>query len=210
MQDSEFYRVHQVVATSTFRLKSSGLYLADQFLQFLNSLPLEYNYALYRQIFQLFGTHYFSSGTLGGKYDLLFQYDREELKTYGKQTLSSDCNTWSSCDFIRLFSLISEMQWNWNAIKSPYDSQDWQNQKWIVALVRIPPSLLYSITENHIVPHVGNIHHKPNMKVIHAQMYYLIYKAYVLSYITPIWNAFVHSRVNCKSSREVYHVSARR
>uniref|UniRef100_A0A672RYJ4 Complement C6 n=1 Tax=Sinocyclocheilus grahami TaxID=75366 RepID=A0A672RYJ4_SINGR len=83
VQDSEFYRVHQVVATSTFRLKPSGLYLADQFLQFLNSLPLEYNYALYRQIFQLFGTHYFSSGTLGGKYDLLFQYDREELKTYG-------------------------------------------------------------------------------------------------------------------------------
>uniref|UniRef100_A0A8C1Y4J3 Complement component 6 n=1 Tax=Cyprinus carpio TaxID=7962 RepID=A0A8C1Y4J3_CYPCA len=88
VQDSEFYRVHQVVATSTFRLKSSGLYLADQFLQFLNSLPLEYNYALYRQIFQLFGTHYFSSGTLGGKYDLLFQYDREELKTNGNQDSS--------------------------------------------------------------------------------------------------------------------------
>lgn len=92
MQDSEFFRVHQVVATSTFKMKSSDLYLSDPFLQFLNSLPLEYNYALYRQIFQLFGTHYFSSGTLGGKYDLLFQYDREELKTYGKQTLlSSDC-----------------------------------------------------------------------------------------------------------------------
>ncbi|CAM4667736.1 unnamed protein product [Leuciscus chuanchicus] len=82
-KDSEFFRVHQVVATSTFKMKSSGLYLSDPFLQFLNSLPLEYNYALYRQIFQLFGTHYFSSGTLGGKYDLLFQYDREELKTSG-------------------------------------------------------------------------------------------------------------------------------
>lgn len=89
-KDSEFYRVHQVIATSTFRLKPSGLYLADQFLQFLNSLPLEYNYALYRQIFQLFGTHYFSSGTLGGKYDLLFQYDREELKTYGLTEVDMD------------------------------------------------------------------------------------------------------------------------
>ncbi|XP_051533125.1 complement component C6 [Myxocyprinus asiaticus] len=82
-KDSEFYRVHQVVATSTFRTKSSDLYLSDPFLQFLNSLPLEYNYALYRQIFQKFGTHYFRSGTLGGRYDLLFQYDREELKTSG-------------------------------------------------------------------------------------------------------------------------------
>ncbi|TRY97875.1 hypothetical protein DNTS_034117 [Danionella cerebrum] len=82
-KDSEFYRIHQVVATSTFKVKPSDLYISDQFLKFLHSLPVEYNYALYRQIFQLFGTHYFSSGTLGGTYDLLFQYDREELKTFG-------------------------------------------------------------------------------------------------------------------------------
>ncbi|KAA0720004.1 Complement component C6 [Triplophysa tibetana] len=82
-KDSEFYRVHQVVATSTFKTKSSDLYLSDPFLQFLNSLPLEYNYVLYREIFHRFGTHYFNSGTLGGRYDLLFQYNREELKTYG-------------------------------------------------------------------------------------------------------------------------------
>lgn len=84
MQDSEFYRVHQIVATSTFKTKSSDLYLSDPFLQFLSALPLDYSYGIYRQIFQKFGTHYFSSGTLGGRYDLLFQYDREELKTYGE------------------------------------------------------------------------------------------------------------------------------
>ncbi|XP_073790443.1 complement component C6 isoform X1 [Danio rerio] len=89
-KDSVFYRVHQVIATSTFKVKSSDLYLSDPFLQFLNSLPLEYNYALYRHIFQLFGTHYFSSGTLGGKYDLLFQYDREELKTFGLKESDSE------------------------------------------------------------------------------------------------------------------------
>uniref|UniRef100_A0A4W4EUG3 Complement component 6 n=1 Tax=Electrophorus electricus TaxID=8005 RepID=A0A4W4EUG3_ELEEL len=82
-KDSRFFRVHQVIATSTFRTKPSDLYLSDPFLKFLNSLPLEYNYALYRQIFQLFGTHYFGSGTLGGQYDLLFLYDREELRTHG-------------------------------------------------------------------------------------------------------------------------------
>lgn len=95
-KDSEFYRVHQVVATSTFKTKSSDLYLSDPFLEYLNGLPLEYNYALYRQIFQKFGTHYFSSGTLGGRYDLLFQFNREELKTSGlteeetKNCLSQD------------------------------------------------------------------------------------------------------------------------
>ncbi len=55
VQDSEFYRVHQVVAHINIQTEPSGLYLADQFLQFLNSLPLEYNYALYRQIFHSLG-----------------------------------------------------------------------------------------------------------------------------------------------------------
>ncbi|XP_068072134.2 complement component C6 isoform X1 [Danio rerio] len=89
-KDSVFYRVDQVIVTATFKVKSSDLYLSDQFLQFLSSLPLEYNYALYRHIFQLFGTHYFSSGTLGGKYELLFQFDREELKTFGLKESDSE------------------------------------------------------------------------------------------------------------------------
>ncbi|KAG9354028.1 hypothetical protein JZ751_012152 [Albula glossodonta] len=82
-KDSKFFRVHQVVGVSNFRTKQSDLYLSEPFLSFLNSLPLDYNYALYRQIFELFGTHYFSSGTMGGHYDLLYQYDREELKNSG-------------------------------------------------------------------------------------------------------------------------------
>ncbi|KAI4879691.1 hypothetical protein NFI96_032019 [Prochilodus magdalenae] len=90
--DSRFFRTHQVIATATFRTKSSDLYLSAPFLKFLNSLPLEYNYALYRQIFQLFGTHYFVSGTMGGQYDLLFQYSSERLKTQGlTETLAQSC-----------------------------------------------------------------------------------------------------------------------
>lgn len=83
LQDSEYFRLHQEIVTSTFQTKSSDLYLSHPFLTFLTNLPLDYNYALYRQIFQQFGTHYFSSGSLGGRYDLLFQYSREELKTQG-------------------------------------------------------------------------------------------------------------------------------
>ncbi|GAA6098810.1 complement component C6, partial [Tachysurus ichikawai] len=82
-KDSEYFRLHQEIVTSTFQTKSSDLYLSHPFLTFLTNLPLDYNYALYRQIFQQFGTHYFSSGSLGGRYDLLFQYSREELKTQG-------------------------------------------------------------------------------------------------------------------------------
>ncbi|XP_012671741.2 complement component C6 [Clupea harengus] len=82
-KDSKFFRVHQVLATSTFKMKESDLYLSDPFLKFLHHLPLEYNYPLYREVFQQFGTHYFTAGTLGGLYDILYQYDREELKNSG-------------------------------------------------------------------------------------------------------------------------------
>uniref|UniRef100_A0A8D0CGY5 Complement component 6, duplicate 1 n=1 Tax=Scleropages formosus TaxID=113540 RepID=A0A8D0CGY5_SCLFO len=87
-KDSKFIRVHQAVRVSTFRTKSSDLYLSEPFLRTLSSLPLDYNYALYRQVFQLFGTHYFKAGTLGGHYDLLYQYNREEVKNSGERRVA--------------------------------------------------------------------------------------------------------------------------
>lgn len=74
---------------SKFTVKDPlDLVLSLPFLQFLHALPLDYNYALYREIFQRFGTHYYSSGKLGGHYDLLYQYSREELTTSGTTALS--------------------------------------------------------------------------------------------------------------------------
>uniref|UniRef100_A0A673AQX3 Complement component 6 n=1 Tax=Sphaeramia orbicularis TaxID=375764 RepID=A0A673AQX3_9TELE len=84
LQDSQFFRVHQVLPVSTFSVKDPvDLVLSGPFLQFLQALPLQYDYALYRDVFRLFGTHYYSSGTLGGHYDLLYQYSREELRSSG-------------------------------------------------------------------------------------------------------------------------------
>uniref|UniRef100_A0A3Q1EX34 Complement component C6-like n=1 Tax=Acanthochromis polyacanthus TaxID=80966 RepID=A0A3Q1EX34_9TELE len=77
-----FPTIPSILPVSTFKVKEPGdLVLSLPFRQFLHALPLEYNYALYREIFQRFGTHYYSSGTLGGHYDLLYQYSREELKS---------------------------------------------------------------------------------------------------------------------------------
>ncbi|KAF3702312.1 Complement component C6 Precursor [Channa argus] len=82
--DSKFFRVHQILPISTFKVRQQGdLVLSQPFLQFLHALPLDYNYALYRDIFQRFGTHYYSSGRLGGHYDLLYQYSRQEITTSG-------------------------------------------------------------------------------------------------------------------------------
>ncbi|XP_014857357.1 PREDICTED: complement component C6 [Poecilia mexicana] len=84
-KDSKFFRVHQLLPISNFTVKDpQDLVLSLPFLQFLHALPLDYNYALYREIFQRFGTHYYSSGKLGGLYDLLYQYSREEIKSSGE------------------------------------------------------------------------------------------------------------------------------
>lgn len=99
--DSKFFRVHQVLPVSKFKARDpEGLVLSLPFLQFLHALPLEYNYALYRDIFQRFGTHYYGSGTLGGIYDLLYQYNREQLSSSGQEDQHfADClrrdSTWT-------------------------------------------------------------------------------------------------------------------
>ncbi|KAM4528422.1 complement component C6 isoform 1-T3 [Odontesthes bonariensis] len=84
-KDSKFFRVHQILPVSTFKVRDTDdLVLSLPFLEFLHALPLQYNYALYREIFQRFGTHYQSLGRLGGHYDLLYQYSREEMKSSGE------------------------------------------------------------------------------------------------------------------------------
>uniref|UniRef100_A0A8C7V4G7 Complement component 6, duplicate 1 n=1 Tax=Oncorhynchus mykiss TaxID=8022 RepID=A0A8C7V4G7_ONCMY len=110
IKDSQFFRVHQVLPVSRFRVKDSDLYLTEPFLQFLTSLPLEYNYALYREIFKHFGTHYFASGTLGGHYDLLYQYSRLELKNSGlTEEHTKGCLKSESSMFIIIYSQSSNV-----------------------------------------------------------------------------------------------------
>ncbi|XP_073933646.1 complement component C6 isoform X1 [Castor canadensis] len=82
-KDSSFIRVHKVIKVLNFTMKAKDLQLSDVFLKALNHLPLEYNSALYSRIFDDFGTHYFTSGSLGGVFDLLYQFSREELKNSG-------------------------------------------------------------------------------------------------------------------------------
>lgn len=80
-------RVHQVLPVSTFEVRDQGdLVLSLPFLQHLTALPLEYSYAMYRDLLMRFGTHYIASGKLGGQYDLLYQYNREDLSTAGTGT----------------------------------------------------------------------------------------------------------------------------
>ncbi|OCU02572.1 hypothetical protein XELAEV_18008334mg [Xenopus laevis] len=82
-QSSKFIRINKVISVSDFTMKKDNLWLSDVFLKALNHLPLEYNYPLYSRIFDDFGTHYITAGSMGGSYDLLYQYSSENLKSSG-------------------------------------------------------------------------------------------------------------------------------
>uniref|UniRef100_A0A8W4FL34 Complement component C6 n=1 Tax=Sus scrofa TaxID=9823 RepID=A0A8W4FL34_PIG len=60
-KDSSFIRIHKVIKVLNFTMKTKDLH----------------------RIFDDFGTHYFTSGSLGGVYDLLYQFSNEELKNSG-------------------------------------------------------------------------------------------------------------------------------
>ncbi|KAE8284817.1 Complement component C7 Precursor [Larimichthys crocea] len=57
------------------------LTLSQGFWKALTSLPFTYDYSAYRQLFQTYGTHYLSEGSLGGEYQALLELDRDSLSS---------------------------------------------------------------------------------------------------------------------------------
>lgn len=57
------------------------LILAEGFWRALSSLPNTYDYSAYRKLFQTYGTHYFSEGSLGGQYQALLELTQKALSS---------------------------------------------------------------------------------------------------------------------------------
>uniref|UniRef100_A0A4W6E4T2 Complement component C7 n=1 Tax=Lates calcarifer TaxID=8187 RepID=A0A4W6E4T2_LATCA len=63
------------------------LTLAEGFWKALSSLPLTYDYSAYRQLLQMYGTHYLSEGSLGGEYQGLLELDRQSFTSSSTTTI---------------------------------------------------------------------------------------------------------------------------
>lgn len=70
------------------------LTLAEGFWKALSSLPVTYDYSAYRQLFQTYGTHYLSEGSLGGEYQALLKLDRQALLSTSKDFWCDYCCYW--------------------------------------------------------------------------------------------------------------------
>jgi len=70
-----------------FSVARGNFTLSVPFRQRIAELPDHYDYAKYAEIIDDFGTHFYSSGFLGGKYEFIYRYSREALRTSGETSV---------------------------------------------------------------------------------------------------------------------------
>ena len=73
-------RVMGKVQLSTYRMRSRELKVADEFLEHVKSLPLEYEKGIYFAFLEDYGTHYTKNGKSGGEYELLYVLNQDTIK----------------------------------------------------------------------------------------------------------------------------------
>lgn len=58
--------------------------LDEGMLQSLRELPERYNYGMYAKFINDYGTHYITSGSMGGIYEYILVLDNEKMASFGK------------------------------------------------------------------------------------------------------------------------------
>uniref|UniRef100_A0A8C5LS74 MACPF domain-containing protein n=1 Tax=Leptobrachium leishanense TaxID=445787 RepID=A0A8C5LS74_9ANUR len=78
-----FFKVTGSVQLATFQMRTRNPVLSQIFLEDLQSLPPFYEKADYFSLLEMYGTHYAVSGSLGGKYELVYVLDSDVMKAKG-------------------------------------------------------------------------------------------------------------------------------
>nr|XP_002130788.3 complement component C6 [Ciona intestinalis] len=81
--DVKYFRVFSNIVLSRFRTIRRSFKLSHSFRQRLLELPQHYDYAKYSELITDYGTHFYSSGVLGGRYEFVYRFSKAELRESG-------------------------------------------------------------------------------------------------------------------------------
>ncbi|XP_060481434.1 complement component C8 alpha chain [Panthera onca] len=78
-----FMRISTKVQTAHFKMRRDNIVLDESMLQSLMELPEQYNYGMYSKFINDYGTHYITSGSMGGVYEYILVLDKEKMESLG-------------------------------------------------------------------------------------------------------------------------------
>ncbi|XP_002130679.2 complement component C6 [Ciona intestinalis] len=81
--DVKYFRVFGEITLSRFRTIRRSFKLSHSFRQRLLELPQHYDYAKYSELLADYGTHFYSSGVLGGRYEYIYRFSKSDLALSG-------------------------------------------------------------------------------------------------------------------------------
>ncbi|KAM9331012.1 uncharacterized protein PAF06_019357 [Gastrophryne carolinensis] len=80
LENKEFLRITGKIQLASFQMRNRGLELSRTFIDDVNALPSFYEPSPYFAFLEMYGTHYATSGSVGGKYDLVYVLNSVVLK----------------------------------------------------------------------------------------------------------------------------------
>ncbi|XP_072723887.1 complement component C8 alpha chain isoform X1 [Ciconia boyciana] len=75
-----FIRGATKVQTARFKMRSNNVVLDEDMLLSLRELPDTYNYGMYAKFIDDYGTHFMTSGTMGGVFEYILVVNKEEMR----------------------------------------------------------------------------------------------------------------------------------
>uniref|UniRef100_A0A8C6JQ18 Uncharacterized protein n=1 Tax=Melopsittacus undulatus TaxID=13146 RepID=A0A8C6JQ18_MELUD len=87
LQEVVFIRGVTKVQTARFKMRRDNIVLDEDVLLSLQELPDTYNYGMYARFINDYGTHFITSGTMGGVFEYILVINKEEMRRKGISNL---------------------------------------------------------------------------------------------------------------------------